>query len=327
MRALVISGPGEHCVQLIPRPAITDAADAIVAVSHVALCGTDLRLLAGTVHDAEYPMVPGHEWSGVVREAPSDPGLIGQLVVGSNFIPCGECAWCGEGRQQLCPSLHEVGFSMPGACADFVRLPAANLRPLPSQISPAQGCLTEPLCVAVHAVDRAGDIAGRRAAVLGGGAVGLLIGQVAMASGAADVTIVEPVADRRAIAIELGLAATEPTASQPGSRAPEVVFDATGTASGFTAALDLVRPGGKVVLVGYSSTESTPIAPSIVMLKELEVAGVLSGYGMLPAALELIRAGSVILAPLARLQWPFADYRSAINDSTALRQVLAVAGT
>lgn len=325
MRALVVRGSGQHALEHVPMPQPASDDDAVVEVSYVALCGTDLRLLEGTLHDAQYPVVPGHEWTGVVRHAPSRPGLIGTMVVGSNFIPCGQCSSCAAGRQQLCPSLDEVGFSLPGACADFVRLPAANLRPMPTAISPAAGCLIEPLCVAVHAVDRSPRLAGLSVAVLGGGTIGILVAQVAMAADASSVTVIEPVAERREIARAVGVTRVvdQPAACRDRA-APEIVFDATGSPDAFTQALGLVREAGTVMLVGYSGTETTSLAPSTMMLKELDVRGVLSGYGAIDRALDLAANRKVRLDPLVGAPRPLPDYRTLAGEGTGLRRVLAV---
>jgi 2-deoxy-scyllo-inosamine dehydrogenase len=325
--ALVVRGGGSHGIERVPEPSPLDPHDALVEVSHVALCGTDLRLLAGALHDARYPVIPGHEWTGTVRAAASRPELVGTRVVGSNFVPCRQCARCLEGRPQLCGTLDEVGFSLPGACAGLLRLPAANLRPIPETIGSAAGCLVEPLCVAVHAVDRGPSLLGRSVAVLGGGAVGILVAQVALAAGAESVTVVEPVAERRQLARLVGMTHTVDSLDDGGPDGSDAVFDATGSAAAFSRALDIVRPGGSVILVGYSGLDSTALAPSTVMLKELDVVGVLSGVGTLDRALALVSSGTVHLDPLLGAVRPLTDYRSVLGPGAGLRRVLAVAGT
>ncbi|PPK65009.1 2-desacetyl-2-hydroxyethyl bacteriochlorophyllide A dehydrogenase [Actinokineospora auranticolor] len=311
MVALVVTGPREHALRRVPRPEPVGD-QALVDVSHVALCGTDLRLLRGTLHDADYPTVPGHEWAGVVRAAPTRPELVGRAVVGHNFLPCGSCAWCARGAENLCESLDEIGFSLPGAFAEALCVPAENLRLLPDGVSGAEGCLVEPLCVAVHAVDRAGEVTGRSVGVIGAGAVGLLVAQVARGSGAKSVTVVDPVASRRAVAAELGLGA-EADLSRFEADPPEVVFDATGVAALFPRALTATRQGGTCVLVGYSGSEATPFEPSVVMLRELTVVGSLSGVGMIDRAVELVANGVVRLSPLVSPALPLAHYRSVVD--------------
>ncbi len=327
MLALVVRGPREHRLELLARPTPRNS-EALVSVTHVAMCGTDLRLLRGTLHDAEYPVIPGHEWAGEVAAAPSRPELVGRVVVGHNFVPCGICESCRRGSANLCPSLDELGFTLPGAFAEQFCVPTENLRLLPSGLTPAEGCLLEPLCVAVHAIQRAPDLYGRNVGVIGGGTIGLLVAQVAASAGAGNVSVVDPIAQRRAIADELGLRTAVSLRVWEDAR-PEIVFDATGVAAVFADGLRAVKPGGAYVLVGYSGEELTPFAPSTVMLRELTVIGVLSGYGQLDRALELAATGSVRLAPLLSEPLPMINYLAVLRECDGpppLRRVFTLPG-
>ncbi|RKT82960.1 2-deoxy-scyllo-inosamine dehydrogenase [Saccharopolyspora antimicrobica] len=312
MQALVVRGPQEHALEQVPRP-VPAAGEALVATTHVAVCGTDIRLLRGTLHDAEYPVIPGHEWTGRVVEAPSRPELVGARVVGDGITPCGACARCAEQKPNLCEDLDEVAFTRPGAFADFFCIPAANLRVLPEELSGAEGCLLEPLCVALHAVERAPALEGRAVGVIGGGTIGLLVGQLAVVEGAKSVRVVEPGQPRRAVAAELGLS-TDTALRDWDEDQPEIVFDATGVADVFPQGLRATRPGGSYVLVGYSGEDATNYEPSTAMLRELSVHGVLSGYGQLDRALEVVTSGAVRLGPLLSEPLPFQEYGSVLDD-------------
>ncbi|GAA3372891.1 zinc-dependent alcohol dehydrogenase family protein [Streptomyces sannanensis] len=312
MLALVVRGPKEHALERIPMP-VPAPGEALVAVTHVAVCGTDLRLLRGTLHDADYPVIPGHEWTGRVLEAPDRPELVGKTVVGDGITPCRQCERCAEGGYNLCQDLDEVGFTRPGAFAEAFTIPAANLQLLPDTLSGAEGCLLEPLCVALHAVERAPDVSGRSVGVIGAGTIGLLVGQLALAAGAQSVTVAEPEERRRRLATELGLDQVSSLA-ELGKALPEIVFDATGVASVFPDGLEATRPGGAYVLVGYSGEEPTHFEPSAVMLREVTVYGVLSGYGQLDKALDMVVNGTVRLMPLLDEELPMSDYRSVLED-------------
>jgi 2-deoxy-scyllo-inosamine dehydrogenase len=197
---------------------------------------------------------------------------------------------------------------------------------LPDNISGAEGCLLEPLCVAVHAVDRAGELAGRTVGVIGSGTIGLLVAQLAVAGGAKSVTVADPAAHRREIASRLSLGVLPDLAAWR-EDPQEVVFDATGVASVFPDGLTATRQGGTYVLVGYSGEDTTPFAPSLVMLRELTIVGSLSGVGQLDRALELVADESVRLAPLLSHPLPLASYRSVLDipvDAAPLRAIFTV---
>ncbi len=312
MRALVVRGRGRHGVEDVPRP-VPRPDEALVEVSHVAVCGTDLKLLHGDLHDAHYPVIPGHEWVGHVLAAPSRPELVGQAVVGEGITPCRHCVHCALEQPNLCTDLDEVGFTRPGAAADAFTIPAANLRALPAQLTGPQACLLEPLCVALHAVERAPALAGAQVGIIGAGTIGLLVGQLVRHAGAAQLSLVEPSAARREMATSLDLS-SRASLDEWRDDPPEIVFDATGVAAVFPAGLHATRPAGTYVLVGYSGAAATSFAPSTVMLGEYTVRGVLSGYNQIDRALEVAVRGEVRLAPLVSEILPLSDYRDVLAE-------------
>jgi threonine dehydrogenase-like Zn-dependent dehydrogenase len=227
--------------------------------------------------------------------------------------PCGQCGMCADGACNLCADLDEVGFTRPGAFAEALCLPAASLRPLPPGLPGSEACLLEPLCIALHAVERAPDLAGRAVGVIGAGTVGLLVAQLAAANGAKSVVVADPLPSRRQVAGEFGLSA-HPAAGDWAPELPDVVFEATGVAAVYPDGLLATRPGGAYVLVGYSGDDTVMVQPSAVMLRELTVYGVLSGYRQLDKALDLVSSGVVRLAPLVGPARPLAEYRSVLED-------------
>lgn len=303
----MINGPGSAAIVVDRVPAL-DEGDALIAPVHVALCGTDIKLIDGTVHDAVYPMVPGHEWVGVVESCQHRPDLVGATVVGSNFITCGMCEHCRAGRPAVCVKLDEIGFTLPGAMADHLIVPSRNLRVLPDEISIEDAPLLEPLCVALHAVDRAG-VGADDVVVIGGGPVGLMIAQLCLPI-ARSVIVIERLESRRAVAAGLGLTADARISLETTG---SIVFDVTGCADTFQTALDVVSTGGRVILVGYSGDERGEVQPALIMLKELDVLGVLSGVGQLEAAIEACRSGVVRLGPLISHRFPLERFEDAFD--------------
>ena len=325
-QSLVVTGPNEHGFQQTARQPL--ASDHVrVQVAAVAFCGTDFKLLRGDLHDARYPVTPGHEWSGHVIEAPGEPGLVGTLVVASIYVPCGDCEWCRVDQSQHCVALDEHGFTLPGACADEVVVPRSNVRAVPDDVDAAAACLFEPLTVAVHAIDQAPRLAGRRVVVLGAGALGLLLVQLIRGAGGA-CTVVEPLACRRELAAELGAQATASAASELPDCSAEVAFDATGSPVSFSEGLQLLKPTGTFLVVGYSGDASCEFAPSRLMLKEATVRGVLSGFGTLDRALDAVASGVVRLDPLIAPPIRMTDYPTLLTapQDPAPRQPMVPAG-
>lgn len=314
--SLVVTGPKTHGFQeAVQQPLPADHVR--VQVAAVAFCGTDFKLLEGRLHDAHYPVVPGHEWSGFVLESPTDPQLVGKLVVASIYVPCGDCKWCHLDQSQHCVRLNEYGFTLPGGCAEEIVVPRCNVRVVPEGISPSAACLFEPLTVAIHAIDLAPPLKERIVVVLGAGAVGLLLLQLIRSAGG-ECMVVDPLADRRELANILGAYATYSAVSELSERSADVVFDATGSPGAFGEALHLLRPTGTCLLVGYSGDAEFRFAPSILMLKEITVRGVLSGYGTLDRAIEAVASGAVRLDPLIATPIRIEDYPTLLITGISL---------
>ncbi|MEV8156506.1 alcohol dehydrogenase catalytic domain-containing protein, partial [Streptomyces fradiae] len=135
MKALVFEAP-ERAVLThrdIPAPA---PGEALVRVAYNSVCGSDLSFYKGVWHGFTYPVVPGHEWSGSVVDVngPRGADLVGRNVVGDLTCSCGTCAHCAAGTPTLCEDLGELGFTRDGACAEYMTVPVANLRPLPDTL-------------------------------------------------------------------------------------------------------------------------------------------------------------------------------------------------
>nr|WP_243275138.1 alcohol dehydrogenase catalytic domain-containing protein [Streptomyces albus] len=188
MRAARITGLGRTDLATVPVPG-PEPGSVLVRTRKVGICGTDLEILHGTsafLQDGRitFPHVFGHEWYGEVvayaEEPPADAPGVGTLVVGRTMVPCGRCADCHAGRTQSCAALREVGlYGLQGGAADYVRVPAHALTPLPASLPEPAGALVEPAVSVVEAFERARLRFDDRVAVVGTGTMGLLAVQFA----------------------------------------------------------------------------------------------------------------------------------------------------
>jgi threonine dehydrogenase-like Zn-dependent dehydrogenase len=176
-RALVITEPGSIALQgapdLVPGPG-----EVVARPVHTGICGTDLELLAGVVDSAyvRYPLVPGHEWSGVIEAVgPGVTGLQpGQPVIAEGIIPDRVCAECVQGHTNLCVVYDELGFTRAGTADDQVLLPAQVVHTLSGSVDLLEAALAEPAAVAWRAVGRGHPRPGERVAVVGDGTLAVL---------------------------------------------------------------------------------------------------------------------------------------------------------
>ncbi len=227
MQAVRWHAPRDVRLDEVPAPS-APRGEVIVEVAACGLCGSDLHeYLHGRVDIPKRPhpltgvMPPvtlGHEFAG--RVVALGPGVgdfrPGDRVAVNPCLTCGECAWCRRGQSNLCAKLGTLGLSRDGALAPLVAVPTSGCHRLPAEVDDEQAAVVEPLAVAVHACARARLQGGERVAVIGGGAIGLLVLQVLRAKGAAFVVVVEPRAERRRLALELGAdAVIDPDAEDP----------------------------------------------------------------------------------------------------------------
>ena len=214
MKAIVIREPG--CVALeekaIPEP---QPGFVRVRVKAAAICATDLEVIDGNI-PANYPITPGHEWSGIVDAAGSreDESWIGKRVVGSNDVVCLKCDACRSGNWRYCSEFEEIGFRRDGAYAEYVIVPAYGLCELPEQVSFVHGALCEPLGVALGTLEKAGARLGDTLTIIGAGSIGLCILAAAKAMGMREIVVAAATRRRLAIAEQMGAAYTVATAEQ-----------------------------------------------------------------------------------------------------------------
>ena len=317
MKALVYHGNRDVRYEEVDDPTPGDG-DALIRIDYCGICATDLeeyQFGPKFIHDEPnpvtgkmLPLVIGHELTGTVVElGRSAAGVaVGDRVVIDGVLTCGRCWWCLNDRGNRCPGSATVGFGADGGLAEYVAWPAAQAVALPDNVSSEEAGLSEPTAVAHHAVRQGNVTAGDRVAVLGAGVVGLLAMQAARAMGAWVCAIdIRPMSLERAAA--LGADATidsgkedavEKLAELTDGLGADVVIDAAGAPRTPHLAIDLVRRGGRVVLVAiYTATPEFDF--NTILTKEIEVAGSI-GYERrdVEAAVRMLGDGSVKTASL-----------------------------
>ncbi len=304
MRAFVIAGPGFGAVAEVPEPA-AEPGQVIVEVDRVGVCGTDMEFFSGDMAylvsgDADFPMRIGHEWCGRVVAVGSDrdASWMGRRVTGDTMLGCHACSRCLDGRQHLCEERYEIGVrhGWPGALAERLVVPTSALVALPEDMDPVLGALVEPGGNALRSVRGANLRPGDSVLVIGAGTIGLLVAQIAQAQGA-DVHIVGRSERSLNFARSLGFTHTTTLADLDRTHAFHAVVDASNSKGSPALAVDIVEPGGRVVLIGIA-VEPSLIDTRVVAIKDVTIVGVLSASGGLEETVDLYAIGAVDPRPL-----------------------------
>ncbi len=284
MRAVKLVGTERVEVQDVPDPQLRHEADAIVRVTHTAICGADLLPYHGHTPGFEVGTTLGHEFVGVVQEAGDAAGALrpGQRVVNTSMTSDGTCAHCRAGRATQCTSRAMFGYSgvyprLDGGQADLVRVPSADrcLWPVPDDVSDEDAVfVADILPTGFLAVERASVGLGDVVAVLGCGPVGLMT-VICAAGWGRRVIAADGIEARRELAESLGASAVDPSnvqeavAAATGGLGADAVIEASGVPAAMASALGLVRPQGVISVVGAHFEPDFPLNNALMFEKEI----------------------------------------------------------
>jgi L-iditol 2-dehydrogenase len=316
MKALRLHGPSDLRLHDEPAPEPGEG-DVLLRVGAVGLCGSDRHwFVEGSIGDATLrePLVLGHEFVGTIESGPR----AGERVVADPADPCLTCSVCLSGQPHLCTQLRFAGHgTTDGALWTSLAWPERLLHPLPESLSDDEAVLLEPLGVAFHALDLGLVRPGTAAGVFGCGPLGLLLVELLRTAGAS-VVAADPLPHRAAAAERLG-------ATPASGDGLDVAFEVAGDDEALGAAVDALRPGGRVVVVGIPDGDRTSFTASAVRRKELTIALCRRMTAAdLPRAIRLAEAGRIELAPLVTGRYPLADWEQAFDHLVERRGLKAV---
>ena len=270
------------------------------------VCGTDVHIFHGEPGSADVnpPVVLGHEYSGEVVEVGEGVTALkpGDHVTVDPNIYCGECVYCRNGKKQLCETMQAVGVTRDGGFGEYSLVPAAQAFKLGDSVPYEAGAMAEPVACCLHGIDLAGIKAGDRVCIVGGGAIGLIMLQLAKLSGASSLVLSEPNEKRRQVALSLGAdAAIDPTAPDANSAyeaalgdGADVVIECVGNNAAVKSAFQLAKKGATIVLFSVPKVDATFDLPLFdVYKKELTIKGSFVNPDTHERAVRLINSGKL----------------------------------
>lgn len=317
MKAAVFHGNGSRLtIEEMPLPDLREG-DVLLRVAACGLCHTDLHYLDhGVPTFRKPPIILGHEAAGIVdRIGPGVSGIAhGDRVLAPSVWACGRCRYCRAGRENLCAELVMPGNHVHGGFAEFLAVPAKELVRLPPELPLERACvIADAVSTPYHAVKQRGQVrAGDTVAVVGCGGVGLNVVQCASLAGAT-VIAVDVNDTRLALAKRLGAQHTiNPTTTERVDKevrkltdgGVDVAFEVVGNPKTIDLAFNLLRKGGRLVVIGFSH-EAVPINAAKLMFYELELVGSLGcGAGLYPEIVALVASGRIDLEPIVSGTFP-----------------------
>ena len=315
-------------VRDVPDPQITAPDDVLLKIDTVGVCGSDVHYYTtGRIGSlvVEYPCMTGHECAATVVEAgPEAAGLSpGRRIAVDPLIACGRCDQCLSGRRHTC---RNQGFLAcpgqgPGAIAEYLVMPAGNCYPIPDNIDNDEAAIIEPLSIGLYAQRLAGEVVGKRIAVLGTGPIGLSVLACLQAAGAAGMFATDLLGERLAVAQKFGAAWTASPRErdvvadmlEQASLGMDLVFECAGEQETLDQGIELLTPGGTLLVLGIPETERVSFLPDLLRRKEIRIQNVRRQNDCVQPAIDLMASGKLDVKAMVTHHFPMDRTKEAFD--------------
>ena len=328
MKAMMLTGIRQMEMKEIAMPAIERPGDVLIKMSVVGVCGSDIHYYTqGQIGSqvVEYPFTVGHEGAGVVVETGSTVRRVrpGDAIAIEPAMPCWECDQCLAGRHHTCRKLRFLGCpgQAEGCLMEYIVMPEECCFPLEGSLKADHGSISEPLAIGVYAVKRSGGVRGLNVGILGYGPIGMSVMLAAKAEGAGSFTVTDKIQPRLALALKEGASSLfnpleEDFASLLKNHHPpglDVVFECCGQQEAFDQAVDVLKPGGRLVVVGIPEFDRWSMNVELTRRKEITVQFIRRQVDCVQTALDLMESGSIRIDNMVTHRFPFSRTKDAFD--------------
>jgi len=323
MKQAIMTEPGKIEFRDIDPPGLKPD-QVMMRTKRIGVCGSDIHVYHGMHPYTSYPIVQGHEVSGEITEVGDqvEGFSVGDTITFAPQVVCGQCYPCKHGMYHICENLKVLGFQTNGTAQEFFPLPADIVFKLPEGISLDHAAMIEPISVAVHAISKGGDVAGKKVLVLGAGTIGNLVAQVAGALGAEAVMITDISDYKLEVAKACGIDYTVNTARDNLNQAilthfgpyrADLALECVGAQETITQAVNYARKGTTIVVVGVFGKKPL-VDLGLVQDRELNLAGTLMYQNAdYEVAIDLVASGKMCLDNLITHRFTFDQYLDAYH--------------
>jgi L-iditol 2-dehydrogenase len=308
MKSIVLTGLSRIEISDRPVPEIENPGDVLIRMRSVGVCGSDIHYYrTGRIGSqvVQFPFVLGHEGAGVIEKTGSGVTALkpGDRVAIDPAMPCHNCDQCRDGRPHTCRNLRFLGCpgQAEGCLSEYIVMPASSCIVLPENVTMDQGALSEPLSIGLYTVRSAGDIKGKAVGILGSGPIGLSVLQSAVAAGAGEVYVTDKIDERLAVASGMGAAwagnvDTADVVRDILERKPEqlsVVFECCGQQEAADQAVQLLKPGGTLIIIGIPEFERWTFGSDDMRRKEISIRNIRRQNESINDTIQMIASGII----------------------------------
>jgi len=328
MKAMMLTGIREMEIREVPDPVLLNPFDVKIRMLVLGVCGSDIHYYTrGQIGSQviRYPFTVGHECAGeVIATGPSVTWISeGDIVAVEPAMWCGSCDQCMSGRHHTCRNLKFLGCpgQAEGSLSEFIVIPETSCYLIPGNLSPDHGAISEPLSIGIYSVKKAGDIKGANIGILGFGPIGMSVMLAAKARYAGNIYVTDKIASRLSIASKEKAAWTgNPLHNkiveeirQKESPGLDIVFECCGQQEAVDQAIDLLKPGGKLIVVGIPEFERWTFGVDNTRRREISIQFIRRQLDCVETALEMMNNGKIDVGNMVTHRFRFSDTREAFD--------------
>ncbi len=328
MRSILLTGIKKMDVFTVPDPIIVNDTDVKIKMKVVGVCGSDIHyFINGKIGNqvVDFPFTLGHEGAGEVVETGTAVTRVrpGDRIAIEPAVPCQECEQCLSGRENTCHRLRFLGCpgQAEGCLSEYLVMPESCCFPVPRQVSYDEAAISEPLAIGVYSVKQALAEKKFKTGILGFGPIGMSVMIAALDRGADKVYVTDKIDARSARAIGTGAAWSgnpdkDDVVGEILRREPyglNVIFECCGSQEAMDQAVDLARPGGKIIIVGIPEFDNWSFSADKIRRKEISLINIRRQNHALQETLEILNSGKTGIKSMVTHRFPFEKTLDAFN--------------
>ncbi len=328
MKAMVLTGIRQMEMMDWPDPMITNNTDVLLKLETIGVCGSDIHYYTtGKIGSqvVQFPYPVGHESGGTVVKVGDGVTAVkpGDRVAIEPAISCGKCDQCLQGRPNTCRNIKFLGCpgQIDGCLSEYIVMPEESCFPIPDHMSFAEAAISEPLAIGVYAVRQSIPMKGAKVGILGFGPIGMSVLLPAKAYGADTFYVTDKIDERLKVAKEVGASWTgnpdkidvAEAINKEEKMQLDVVFECCGQQDAIDNALEILKPGGKLMLIGIPEVDKLCFKMDLMRRKEITVVNVRRQIHSVQEALDLIADGRVDVSKMATHNYSFKDTKAAFD--------------
>lgn len=328
MKAMRLTGIRRMEMTEIPEPVITGPKDVKIKLSVLGICGSDIHYYVnGRIGSqvVDYPFTVGHECAGIVTEAGKNVKRVkpGDIIAIEPAMPCRECDQCLAGRHHTCRRLKFLGCpgQAEGSLMEYIVMPEESCYPVNNNLNADHGAISEPLAIGVYSVKKSGGIKNLSAGILGFGPIGMSVMLAAKAAGAGPLYVTDKIDERLLIAEKEGAkAAMNPlkkdVVAEIGGFSRlglDIVFECCGEQEAVDQAVELLKPGGKLVIAGIPEFEKWKFDADKTRRKEISIQFIRRQVDCVQPSLDMMSSGEINIDRMITHRFPFMETKAAFD--------------